>query len=113
MMGGIATGKVTGTGAAINISCGFVPRYVKVYNNNDAGSLWATMEWFTGMAAASGLKGIAVAGPDAGATKSQAKVTTNGISEYAGDATHAAGFTIGADADLNASAEDMHYIAFA
>lgn len=83
-------GGYTGTGVLQYIPLGYKPKYVKVYNNNDAGALWATMEWWEGMAAASALKGIAVAGPDAGATKSQAKVTSNGISQWNGIAPGAA-----------------------
>lgn len=79
-------GSIVGTGAAINISCGFVPRYVKVFNPNDAGSLFATMERFAGMAAASGLKTQKVVDSGATGLASSAYVTTNGISDYAGDA---------------------------
>ena len=48
----VVTGKVTGTGAAINVQLGFQPRYVKVFNPNDAGGLYPTIEYFDGMPAA-------------------------------------------------------------
>lgn len=107
----IITGSVAGTGAAINISLGFIPSYVKVFNPSDAGSLWGTIEWFSGMAAASGLKSLKTIDSGVTGLASQAYVTTNGISSYAGTATAGAGFTIGADADINASTEVVYYIA--
>lgn len=106
------SGTFTGTGAAINVSLGWIPSYVKVYNNNDAGGKAPTMEWFQGMAAASGLKGLKVVDSGATGDASQAKVTVNGISEYAGSATAAPGFTIGADADVNAVGEVGYWVAF-
>lgn len=179
----IATGTITGTGAAINVGIGFVPQYVKVYNPNDSHSKWATMEWFAGMPDGHGLKGLKVVDSGSTGDASQAKITSKGISAYAGsgmpvalsgtvavsagsavvtgtstrfttelkvndliniggelrrvvdiasatsltvDQKYAAaqsgvtalnqagvtkGFTIGADADLNASGEVMHYFA--
>lgn len=107
----IKTGTVEGTGAAINISCGFTPRYVKLVNIDDAGSLCPTLEWFEGMAAASGI--LTLKSVDSGSTgnASSALITSNGISAYAGSTTASLGFTIGADANVNASAETICYVA--
>lgn len=80
------TGQVTGTGAAINVSIGFIPSYVKVFNPNDAGSLYATLEWWNGMAAASGLKTMKVVDSGATGNASSNYVTSGGISTYAGGA---------------------------
>lgn len=80
----IATGSITGTGAALNVAIGFQPKYVKVYNNNDAGSKWATMEFFEGMTNGHGLKGLKVVDSGATGDASQAKVTSNGISLFGG-----------------------------
>jgi hypothetical protein len=107
----IVTGSVAGTGAAINVSCGFRPRYVKVFNPNDAGSLFPTMEWFKGMAAASGFKTKAVADSGATGNKSSDYVTANGISEYSGGGVASEGFTIGADADINVNGETIFWLA--
>lgn len=107
----VAVGSVAGTGAAINVSIGFKPRYVKVYNPNDAGALYPTVEWWEGMAAGHGLKLLKVVDSGATGNASQNKITANGISQYAGAATAADGFTIGADADLNVNGETVHYIA--
>lgn len=112
MIKNIASGSYTGTGAAINVVTGFEVAYVKVYNNNDAGGLAPVMEWFRGMADASGLKSLKVVDNATTGNASQAKVTSNGISDYAGDSTHGVGFTIGADTDLNVSGEVGYYIAY-
>lgn len=77
-------GGYTGTGVLQYIPLGFKPKYVKVYNNSDAGSLWATMEWWEGMAAASALKTQKVIDSGATGLSSSAKVTSNGISQWAG-----------------------------
>lgn len=108
----VAVGTVEGTGAAINIQCGFQPRYVKVFNYDDAGSLFPTIEWWEGMAAASGLKTKSIVDSGATGLKSSEKITSLGISQYAGsEAANSEGFTIGADTDVNVSAETMFYIA--
>ena len=104
MKGQLRTGTVTGTGAAINVPLGFAPAHIKVFNPNDAGAVDATMEWVKGMADASGFKGTATG---------CALVATNGITPYDGvAATTPAGFTIGADADLNVTAEVMVWYAY-
>lgn len=103
--GHFATGSVEGTGSAINVSLGFTPKYVKLYNYDDAGAAAPSLEWFSGMSAGHGLKNT---------TDTQAKITTGGISEYAGaEASAGVGFTIGTDADINASGETIFYIAAA
>jgi hypothetical protein len=108
---GIVTGTVEGTGAAINVSCGFTPRYVKLFNLDDAGALAPTLEWFEGMDAASGIKNLKIADNGTTGKAVNALVTTNGISTYAGSSTASKGFTIGADGDINASGETILYMA--
>lgn len=95
----IQTGTVEGTGAAINVSLGFVPDYVQVMNID--GNAEGT--WTSDM-------------PDASMQKRTAgtfsNATTNGISPYDGERGGAAkGFTIGADADVNADGETLVYVA--
>jgi len=81
-MNEVKVGTVTGTGAAINVSLGFVPDYVKVVNVTDRDQI---DEWFKGMPADTSVQtNTAVATRD-----------TNGISEYAGTSTSPPGFTIG------------------
>jgi hypothetical protein len=111
--GQFATGTVEGTGAAINVQLGFVPSYVKVFNIDDDGTLWPTIEWVTGMAAASGWKTLKVADSGSTGNLSSAKITSAGISTYAGtEGANSAGFTIGADADVNVDGETIVYMAF-
>jgi len=107
----VVVGSVEGTGAAINVELGFVPKYVKVFNSDDAGSLFCTLEWFSGMAAASGLKTTSIADNGSTTLKSSEKISSNGISEYAGTEATSPGFTIGADTDVNVDSETMFYMA--
>lgn len=95
----IATGTVTGTGSAINVSIGFTPRAVILINQTDPG----VFMWTSDMADAEALKLT-----DAPALTFP---TTNGISAYAGSSSAAPGFTIGADTDLNAASDVLSYIA--
>lgn len=112
--GHFATGSVEGTGSAINVELGFVPEYVKVFNYDDAGSLFSTLEWWNGMTNGHALKTSSVADNGATGNKSSEKITSNGISAYAGaEAANSKGFTIGADSDVNASGETIFYVAMA
>jgi len=91
-----AVGTFEGTGVAINVRCGFKPRYIKIYNLDATNP--ATMEWWEGMAAGHGLK-------DDNSTLS--RVTSNGISQYDTDYQ---GFTIGTDG-INGNGETCFYVA--
>ncbi len=83
----IKIGTTTGTGAALNISLGFVPTYVKVWNITDGDIIH---EWFTGMT-----DGHALQSGNHASTQFS-RITSNGISAYAGsDAAAAVGFTLG------------------
>jgi len=96
-----ATGTVEGTGAAINISCGFTPVAVRIDNIDGD----AILVWNDAMPDASGMKTIA-----AGTT---AHITSAGVTAYAGSAASASkGFTIGADTDVNVSAETICWTAW-
>lgn len=107
-------GSVEGTGSAINVECGFTPDYVWLLNIDDAGSLWPSMTWTADMADASAFKTLAIVDSGSTAGKSSEKVTTNGITPYAGTVgSDSEGFTIGADTDVNASAETIVYVAMA
>ena len=98
--GHFASGTVEGTGAAINVQCGFTPAYVRVINIDGD----AIMEWEENMTDGEAYK-IVAAGTNA-------QIATGGITPYAGSAgANSKGFTIGADADVNASAETLHWIA--
>ena len=92
----VKTGSVTGTGAAINVSIGFLPVYVRVMNVTDADTV---DEWFSTMA-----NGTSITTAAAVATRA-----TNGISSYAGSSTAGQGFTIGSG--ISESAKVLAYLA--
>lgn len=107
----MVTGTVTGTGAAINVSIGFIPRKVKVYNPNNT-TVFPTVEWVRGMPNGRGFKTLRIVDSGTTGLGSSTYLTSNGISEFAGTQTASAGFTIGADTDLNRNGEVMVYEAF-
>jgi hypothetical protein len=96
----IKTGTVTGTGASLNVSVGFAPDYVKVWNDTAGDQL----EWASNMTAGHAFKRVAAG--------TGTKITTGGISLFTGSATQQAGFTIGNDA-VNGAAVTLRYLAVA
>src|SRR3990167_2378448 len=83
----------TGTVAAFTITTGFQPRYVRVVNVTSGDEY----EWFEGMAAASAYKRV---------TAGDATIpTTLGIT------VSASGFTVGLDTDINATSEQLSWMA--
>ncbi len=97
-------GTVEGTGSPINIELGWLPDRVKIYNIDSAAI--ETLEWVNGMGAATGFKFLGTS------STTRAKLTTLGISEYAGVlGVTGKGFTIGADTDLNVSAQTILWVA--
>lgn len=105
-MARVKVGTYTGDGAAQNISIGWIPDYVLVWNATDGDAKW---EWFNGLGAADAL---ATANHD---TAQQSLITSNGIDTYAGSTTSGSeageGFTIGTA--LSESAKVFRYIAIA
>lgn len=95
----ISTGTVEGTGSAISVNCGFIPQKVQAINI-DGDTL---LEWTADMGAGKGYK---ILGTGLGAL-----VATGGITVSAATATFI-GFTIGADTDLNATAETIIWTAW-
>lgn len=97
----MATGSETGTGSAINVTCGFTPKAVIIINETDPG----LYIWSDTMADAEVMHltdAVALTFP-----------TSDGISAYTGSvATNSKGFTIGADSDMNGSSDVIHWIAF-
>jgi hypothetical protein len=91
MMPQVSVGTFTGTGAAQNISLGFVPDYIRIVNMTDG---TVTYDWFAGQAAAtSTVKTNGAGGP--------ATLAANGVTSYAGSAVPgseaAPGFSVGSD----------------
>lgn len=99
--GHFATGTVEGTGSAINIECGFTPDFVRLINIDGD----ATLDWTSDMGDDEGYKFVAAG--------TNAQVGSGGITPYAGvQETGSKGFTIGTDADVNASAETIMWAAW-
>lgn len=92
-------GNVTGTGAALNVSVGYTPDYVLATNVSDGSKL----EWFKGMTAGHAVKTVAAG--------TRSIITSGGISPYTGSSTAGAGFTIGADAQVNVNTQVIRYYA--
>ena len=99
--GHFAHGTVEGTGATINISCGFTPEYVRVINVDGD----AAFDWTDDLADGEAYKSLT------GGTN--ALMATLGITPYAGTVGGVGlGFSIGADTDVNVSAQTMIWVAF-
>ncbi len=93
----IKVGTYTGTGAALNVSLGFIPDAVFIVNRTDADIIGI---WFRG-------------DTDGTAVDIAAAVANNaadGVSDYAGSDSAAPGFTVGTDFSENAKV--YKYIAF-
>jgi hypothetical protein len=99
----MATGRILDTGsvAAMTIALGFTPRYIKVVNLTGGSTGLISMEWFEGMAAASGVKTNDEGTSETGVTL----VTSNGIT------VTEKGFTIGLDTDLLVTSEQLSWMA--
>jgi hypothetical protein len=93
-------GTYVGAGAAKNIELGFIPACVLIFNITDGTNF--SVGFPKAMAAGSGIAVVAAAGPVLDAA--------NQISSYAGDSSHAPGFSVGTD--LAANAKTYAYIAF-
>jgi hypothetical protein len=91
----VATGSYldSGTAAAFDIACGFMPRYVCVKNQTSGDQI----EWFYGMTAAHGIKRVAAGTATA--------LTSLGITPLT------QGFTVGLDTDINVTSEQLRWIA--
>ena len=99
--GHFAKGTVEGTGSAINVELGFTPSVVRLINIDGD----ATLDWTDDMPDDEGYKFVAAG--------TNAQIGSGGITPYAGTvAGDEAGFTIGTDSDVNASAETIIWMAW-
>lgn len=105
----IMTGTVEGKGSNVTVSLGFVPDYVKLINIDDTAN-HPIMERTSDMADGSAIKWLSISGSGTGVLTHDI-IATLGVYDYAGSTTAAAGFTIGADTDMNVDAETIAYIA--
>lgn len=102
----VKIGSYTGTGAAINIECGFVPDYVRVINATDGDGTW---EWFNGFGAGDALYERTLVDNATSGNSSLALITSNGIDAYQGSTSVGKGFTVGTA--LSESAKVFRYVA--
>lgn len=95
MAGEIKISSYTGTGAALNIQCGFVPDFVQIFNATD-GDIIGT--WFFGMTDGTSLDIAAAAAPN----------PDNGVSAL-NSATLGFGFAVGTD--FSETGKTFRYVA--
>lgn len=99
----VATGKVTGTGSVIEIELDFNVGKVELFNVDGL----ATLVWTKSMLPGYGLKQITAG--------TISLITSNGVTpvkkQVFGDSGDPRGFKIGADTDINVSAEVIHWVA--
>lgn len=93
-----ATGKLTGTGATINVDIGFKPCYIRIVNETQLN----VSEWVEGMADA---RAVTVEDSGAGTTDVLVK-SSNGITPTS------IGFNLGTDSDLNTASDVIYYVAW-
>jgi hypothetical protein len=89
----VKAGTYTGTGAALSVTLGFRPTYLKVFNQTDGDT---TVEFIDGMTAATGIV----------TTTAVAAVASQGIT------LASTGFGLGTDAGANETGKVYLYIAF-
>lgn len=90
----IMTGRVVGTGAALNVRVvGFRPKKVELVNQSSSDKL----TWTDKMADAAGHKQVAAG--------TSSFITSNGVTPLSN------GFTIGADTDVNVDTEPVYWVA--
>ena len=106
----IKVGTYTGTGAAVTVSLGFTPDYIKVVNVTDGDDIW---EWYSGMTAAHAIWQRNIVDSGVTGNNAIARITANGISQYAGSSTPgslaAKGVTFGSA--LSESGDTFAYLA--
>ena len=99
MIPSTVVGQVTGTGAAINVSIGFKPDYVKLVNRTTG----AMLEYFRASGTAGGSRKTITTGVVTVATGAAS------IADYGSSTTTGDGFTIPVDAQVNVAAQIIDY----
>lgn len=98
----VVTGKIVcaNPAVAINVPLGFIPSRVEIFNYTNP----SQHNWQKGMG-----DGYCEQQVTAG---DKTIVSSNGISEYAGDASNAPGFTVGTDSVLNTAGDVLYFKAY-
>lgn len=94
------TVQMDGTGANIDIFCGFKPAKVEVMNWESA--TLEKLEWYNGMPNGHAIKTVSAG--------TRSKITTLGITLLE-DASNGLGFRVGVDTDVNVAGESLTIIA--
>lgn len=89
----IKVGTYTGTGAALNVSLGFVPDYVRIVNVTGL----VVDEWFSNMTTQTSFTN------STDTVAAAIRAAPNGVSIYTGSTSAAVGFTVGTGLSTNAS----------
>lgn len=97
MADNLRTGTITGTGAAVNTSLGWVPDFVIIFNATDGD---VVDFWHRSMTTLTSVKID---------TAAATRAASDGIAVYAGSTTATPGFTIGAGISENAKV--LYYLA--
>jgi len=98
------TQKVTGTGAAVTITPGFAPSYIRVINIEGL----CTLDYTVAMGAGKGYKILTGINATADTVSLHSLIASGGITVD----TDGVSFTIGADTDINVNGEDLIVISF-
>lgn len=106
-MQSVTRGEYTGTGAAINVSVGYVPSQIEIANITDCDEQW---RWTSSMADNSAMWERTVTDNATTGNASLSKITSNGVKPFAGSATAAKGFTVGSA--LSESGKTFAWVAY-
>lgn len=101
-----AVGTIVGTGAAINVKCGFIPRMVFLQNITDTN--YPSLRWYNGLG-----NGYGILEKTGTVYIARTIITSGGVTPYTGSDEQGGGqgFTLGTDTDMNGSADVIHYLA--
>ena len=105
---GYVVGEVAGTGAALKVSLGFVPRHVELYNSDEL----IKMSYFRTQDSTPTETEKTVYVKNDADTQVVALATASGIEKYAGDDDEAPGFTINDTTIINVSGHKIQFIAW-
>lgn len=105
---GYVVGEVAGTGAALKVSLGFVPRHVELYNSDEL----IKMSYFRTQNSTPTETEKTVYVKNDADTQVVALATASGIEKYAGDDDEAPGFTINDTSIINVSTHKIQFIAW-
>jgi len=105
---GYVVGEVAGTGAALKVSLGFIPRHVELYNSDEL----IKMSYFRTQDSKPTETEKTVYVRNHADTQVVALATAAGVEKFAGDDDEAPGFTINDTTIINVSTHKIQFIAW-